>query len=238
MIPLRDLNPSRTKPVLTWGLIAFSALVYLYELSLGDIRLREVIERFGVIPDVLLHAGHPGSFITPFTSMFLHGGFLHLLGNMWFLYLFGDNVEDNFGRARFILFYFLCGLAAALLQVVIEPNSALPMIGASGAIAGVLAAYVVLYPRARVLTLVPIFVFIQFIELPAVFFIVAWFLWQLLAGITSLGNLGMGQGGVAFFAHIGGFVMGLVLVRVFRRKPNDTHGFRGPSNVYRTQRGI
>ncbi len=231
MIPLRDLNPSRTTPVLTWALIAINVLCFLFELSLGTGGMHELIERFGVVPDALTSGDSPGSYVTPLTSMFLHGGFLHLIGNMWFLYLFGDNIEDNFGRVRFIIFYLACGGAAAAMQVAIDPHAEIPMVGASGAIAGVLGAYMTLYPRARVVTLVPIFIFLQFIELPAVFFIAVWFLWQLLSGLTSLGMASLNQGGVAFFAHVGGFVAGLALVWLFRRTPNETHGWRGPPNV-------
>lgn len=233
MIPLRDLNPSRTRPVLTWTLIAINVAIYLFELGVGPMGMRMVIERFGVVPSVLASGEAPGAYVTLITSMFLHGGFMHLLGNMWFLYLFGDNIEDNFGRGRFLIFYVACGLAAAGMQMAVDPHSHVPMVGASGAIAGVLGAYMTLYPRARVVTLVPIVIFLQFIELPALFFIALWFAWQLLSGITSLGVASLNQGGVAFFAHVGGFVAGLILVWLFRRSPNETHGFRGPPNVRR-----
>lgn len=231
MIPLRDLNPSRTKPVVTWFLIGLNVVIFLFEKSLGAGAMRELVERFGVVPSVLISGEALGSYITPLTAMFLHGGWMHLIGNMWFLYLFGDNIEDNFGRVRYVIFYLACGAAAAAMQVAVGPHADIPMIGASGAIAGVLGAYLTLYPRARVVTLVPIFIFIQFIELPAMFFIALWFGWQLLSGLTSLGVASLNQGGVAFFAHVGGFVAGLLLVWLFRRTPNETHGWRTPPNV-------
>lgn len=228
MIPLRDLNPSGVKPVLTYALIAANIAVFLFQFSLGTAGMHGFVERFGVVPEALVYGGHWGSWVTPVTSMFMHGGFMHLLGNMWFLHIFGDNVEDNLGRARFLAFYVLCGLAAVVAQVAIQPSSDVPMVGASGAIAGVLAGYVTLYPRARVLTLIPIIIFIQFAEIPALFFIFVWFGYQLLMGFTSLGSLGESTGGVAFFAHIGGFVAGLILIRVFRRAKNWDGGFRPP----------
>jgi membrane associated rhomboid family serine protease len=168
------------------------------------------------------------TWITPLTSMFMHGGWMHIIGNMWFLWVFGDNLEDVMGRGRFIGFYLLCGLAAAVGQMLIDPGSRVPMVGASGAISGVLAGYVRLFPHARVLTLVPIFIFLQFVELPAFLFIFIWFGLQLLQGFASLGQVGTGQGGVAFFAHIGGFVAGLVLVKLFRRGKPPRSGPRRP----------
>ena len=152
--------------------------------------------------------------LTLFTSLFLHGGILHLLGNMLYLWIFGDNVEEAMGPARFLGFYVLCGIAAALAQIVIGPNSSIPMIGASGAIAGVLAAYFMLFPRARVLTLIPLFFFLRLVAVPAVFLLGFWFLWQVISGVGSFGS----SGGVAFFAHIGGFIAGLFLVFPFRQR--------------------
>ncbi|MDH3843669.1 MAG: rhomboid family intramembrane serine protease, partial [Myxococcales bacterium] len=164
--------------------------------------------------------GALGSLVTPFTSMFLHGGLLHLGSNMLFLHVFGDNVEDVLGRGRFLVFYALCGLGAAAGQVMVDTNSMVPMIGASGAISGVLAGYVMLFPHARIVTLVPIFIFIHFMEIPAGIFIVLWFVLQLVLGYLSLGILAEGgSGGVAWFAHIGGFLAGLVCIRLFYRKP-------------------
>ena len=147
----------------------------------------------------------------------MHGGWLHLISNMWFLHIFGDNVEDRIGKIRYVGFYLLCGLAAVIAQVIMDPMSQVPMVGASGAIAGVLAGYVSLFPKARILTLVPIFIFIQFVEIPAFFFIFVWFAIQLLGSQASLAHVGSGMGGVAFFAHVGGFVAGLLLMTVFRQ---------------------
>ncbi len=227
MIPIRDMNPTRRRPVVTYALIAINLVVFLGEYALGSDSMQRITYRFGVVPNMLLHSGHPGSWVTPLTSMFMHGGWLHVLGNMWFLHVFGDNVEDALGRVRYLLFYFACGLAAVAAQVAIDPYSQVPMVGASGAIAGVLAGYVMLFPRQRVLTLVPIF-FIFFVEIPAVFFIFVWFGYQLLMGFTAIGSLDRNMGGVAFFAHIGGFLAGLLLVRLLRQKANPTGGFQRP----------
>jgi membrane associated rhomboid family serine protease len=165
----------------------------------------------------------------------MHGGWLHVIGNMWFLWVFGDNVEDAMGRLRYVVFYVACGLAAVVAQVLIDPGSSVPMVGASGAIAGVLGAYVVLYPRARIVTLVPIFIILQFVELPAFVFIFVWFGLQLLSGWASLGTVGQDVGGTAFFAHIGGFVCGLALVFLLRRRD---HGRRRVIHRPRRPRGF
>ena len=232
MIPIRDNNPTRTKPIVTWVFIAVNVAVFLYQLSVGQEGGRVLVERFGVVPAYLTSGdfgsrtggGSLGSFITPFTSMFMHGGFLHLAGNMWFLHIFGDNVEDVLGRVRYVIFYLLAGLGAALAQILVGPSSTMPMVGASGAISGVLAGYVMLFPRARVVTLVPIFIFLQFMELPAFLFIFVWFGIQVLSGYVSLGAMDATGGGVAWFAHIGGFVVGLALIRILR--PRVTRGPR------------
>ena len=226
MIPLRDINPIRSRPVVTYLLIAVNTLVYAYQFSLSDDFSRELIMRWGLVPYYLTREFTANSLITPFTSMFMHGGWLHLILNMWFLHIFGDNVEDSLGRTRFLLFYLACGLAAAAAQVAVGPASMVPMVGASGAIAGVLGAYLRLFPHARVVTLIPIFFFFFVRELPAVFFIVVWFALNLLSGVGSLGVLGQQAGGVAFFAHVGGFLGGLWLLHVFGHRKNDTGGFR------------
>ena len=163
MIPLRDIIPSRTTPFVTVTLIVLNTLVFFYQLSLGP-AIEEFVLYFGLVPAAF-------SWITVFTSMFLHGGFLHFAGNMLYLWIFGDNVEDRMGHGRFLFFYLLCGVGAALAQTITDPASVIPMVGASGAIAGVMGAYFVLYPRSRILTLVPIFFFIQLIEVPAIFFL-------------------------------------------------------------------
>lgn len=211
MIPLRDLIPSRTRPIVTIGLIIVNTLVFVYQLSLGPL-VNTLVMVFGLVPADF-------SWTTVFTSMFLHGGFLHLAGNMLYLWVFGDNVEDRVGHGRFLVFYLLCGVAAALAQAAVAPHSRVPMVGASGAIAGVLGAYLVLYPRSRVLTLLPIFIFWQIVEIPAVYLLGMWFLIQLLNGVGSIavttasGNIG----GVAFWAHVAGFVAGVICIYVFRR---------------------
>jgi membrane associated rhomboid family serine protease len=211
MIPLRDVIPSRTTPFVTVLLIAANAAAFLYEQSLTDRQLDRFLMTWGLVPAAF-------SPITLVTSMFLHGSWLHFLGNMLYLWIFGDNVEDRFGHGRYVVFYLLAGAAAAFLQTVFNPASRLPMVGASGAIAGVLGAYLVMFPHSRVLTLVPIFFFIQIIEIPAVILLGLWFLLQLASGVGSLGH-GTGQdiGGVAFWAHAGGFVAGMLMVTLFRR---------------------
>ncbi len=227
MIPIRDLNRTRRTPVVTWALIAANVLIFVSSLSLGSAEAEALVMRFGVIPDVVVNGdwrlprsagGALGSWVTPATSMFLHGGLLHLGSNMLFLHVFGDNVEDVLGRGRFLLFYLLCGLGAVVGQILVDPDSMVPMIGASGAISGVLAGYVTLFPHARVVTLIPIFIFIHFMEVPAGVFIVLWFLLQLVQGYLSLGMIAEGGGGVAWFAHIGGFLAGLVCIRLLYQK--------------------
>lgn len=232
MIPLRDKNPTRTIPVLTYLLIALNVVVFLYQLGLGEAGGAAFTERFGVLPYALTVLQHPGSAVTPLTSMFMHGGWLHLIFNMWSLHIFGDNIEDALGRGRYLLFYVLCGVAAAAAQVLIDPGSTVPMIGASGAISGVLGGYLRLFPRARVDTLIPIFIFMIVRELPATVFIVLWFLIQLVGGVESLASLGDQTGGVAFFAHIGGFLAGLFLIGVLGPSRNRTGGFRSPARRY------
>ena len=211
MIPLRDVIPSRTTPVITIALIVMNALVFLYQLSLGD-GGNDFILYFGLIPAAF-------SCVAVLTSMFLHGGLLHFGANMLYLWIFGDNVEDRMGHGRFLVFYVLCGVAAALAQTAMVPDSIIPMVGASGAIAGVMGAYLVLYPRSRIVTLLPIFFFIQLVEVPAVFFLGLWFVLQFVSGVGSIASATGGEpaGGVAFWAHIAGFVAGVSGVLVFRR---------------------
>ena len=210
MIPLRDINPTQSRPVLTWSLIGLNVAIFLYQRTMpqGD---EEFVRQWGVVP-YHLTSGHLGSVSTLLTSMFLHGGWMHLIFNMWSLYIFGDNVEDRLGRVRFVVFYVLTGFAAAIAHTLIDPDSKVPMVGASGAIAGVLAAYLRMFPHARVVTLIPLFFFFFIRELPAVFFIGLWFVIQLLNGLQSLGFPASSMGGVAFFAHIGGFLAGLYLI--------------------------
>jgi membrane associated rhomboid family serine protease len=211
MIPLRDVIPSRTTPYVTITLIALNALVFLYQFLLGE-RVEEFILYFGLIPAAF-------SWMAVLTSMFVHGGLLHFGGNMLYLWIFGDNVEDRMGHGRYLVFYLLCGTAAALAQTITRPDSVIPMVGASGAIAGVTGAYFVLYPRSRIVTLLPFFFFFQVVEVPAIFFLGIWFVMQLLSGVGSIAAATAGEpsGGIAFWAHVAGFVAGLSGVLVFRR---------------------
>ncbi len=219
MIPIRDINRSGSVPVVTLTLIVVNAAVFLYEVSLGP-ALRPFVAAYGLVPaHVTLglrygEAGLPETIAPFFTSMFLHGGWWHLIGNMWFLWIFGDNVEDALGSFRFVLLYLLCGVAAGLVQCAVQPASALPTVGASGAIAGVLGAYALLFPGAKILTLVPVIFVLQLIEVPAVVMLGVWFLMQILNG--SVATLGTAAGGVAWWAHIGGFLAGLGLVLALR----------------------
>jgi membrane associated rhomboid family serine protease len=214
MIPLRDVIPSRTTPGVTVTLITLNILVYLFGLLLSDRGREAFLVGFGLVPAYF-------SLINVFTAMFVHGGLAHLGGNMLFLWIFGDNVEDRLGHVRFLAFYLLCGIAAAIAQTVLQPDSIVPMVGASGAIAGVMGAYLVLYPHSRVLMLFPFPVFL--FELPAVVFLVIWFVVQFLNGISQLPLLEQNaiSGGVAFWAHVMGFVAGLILV-VLMRRPERT----------------
>ena len=212
MIPLRDVIPSPTTPVVSIALIALNAAVFAYELWLDDRRLDEFILYYGLVPAAF-------SWVAVLTSMFLHGGLLHFGGNMLYLWIFGDNVEDRMGHGRLLVFYLLWGAAAAPAQTIMIPDSVIPMVGASGAIAGVMGAYFVLYPKSRIVTLVPIFIFIQIFEVPAIFFLGIWFLMQFLSGVGSVATATGSEpgGGVAFWAHVAGFVAGVSGVVVFRR---------------------
>jgi membrane associated rhomboid family serine protease len=211
MIPIRDVIPSRTTPFVTVTIIVLNVLVYLYQTSLGNEGATAWILTWGLTPAAF-------SWTTVATSMFLHGGLLHVAGNMLYLWIFGDNVEDRVGHGRFLVFYLLCGLAAAMAQTWIHPDSAIPMVGASGAVAGIMGAYFVLYPQSRILTFVPIF-FFQLIEVPALFFLGIWFLMQFVNGLGSLAAISQGQpgGGVAFWAHAAGFAAGAAGIYLFRR---------------------
>ena len=231
MIPLRDENPTLDTSAVTLMLIAVNVATWVFLQGFGtDPALSSSVCRLGAIPGELLGTLPVGtsvemgsglacvladqpSWITPLSSMFMHGGWFHLLGNLWFLYIFGDNVEDVMGRARFLVFYLLCGLLAVAAQIASDPDSALPIIGASGAIGGVMGAYAVLYPRTRVHMLVFLGFFLTYIEVPALLMLVYWLIWQLAGALPALQGA---AGGVAFWAHVGGFVAGLVWVGVFR----------------------
>ena len=211
MIPLRDVIPSRTTPYITVAIIVLNTLAWFLELSLpGDV-LPIFLQVYGVVP-VQFHAS------TLLTSMFLHGSWIHVVGNMWYLWIFGDNVEDRVGHGRFIVFYLLCGIAAALGQILIDPESTLPTIGASGAIAGVMGGYFVLYPHSRVLTLIPLVIFWEGIELPAIILLGFWFLMQLFSAGTIAVTASTGGGGVAFMAHVAGFLCGVGGIFLFRQR--------------------
>ena len=226
MIPLHDANPTRRTPVITLAIIVACALVYGYQVLLmvngGEEALSDFITRWGVVPAELVEAFRSGAIasietLTLITSQFLHGSLVHIGGNMLFLWVFGNNIEDTFGRFRFLAFYFIGGVVAGLTQVAIDPTSMIPTIGASGAIAAILGAYLVLFPRARVTTAIFLIFFYQLIDIPAVFVLGFWFVLQLFDGLGSLGAMGAATtGGVAFFAHIGGFVFGAAIALVYR----------------------
>jgi membrane associated rhomboid family serine protease len=234
MIPYHDENETQRPAVVTLSIIAICTVTWvLYQGAGSELALAASVCNSGLIPGELtglLRAGaafemgdglacviDPGpQYSNIFSSMFLHGGWMHLIGNMWFLWLFGNNIEDSMTRPRFLIFYLACGIAAALAQVWIEPDSQIPMVGASGAISGVMGAYLVLYPRVKVFTILPLGFFITTVALPAWVMLIYWMVLQVAGGLTSIGAEG---GGVAFFAHVGGFLAGLFLIKVFA-KPN------------------
>jgi membrane associated rhomboid family serine protease len=211
MFPVSDVIPSRTVPVVTVALIVLNALVFLYQVTMSQAELLAFVASYAVVP-----AGFWAPSLV--TSQFLHAGWMHIIWNMVYLWIFGDNVEDRLGHVRYLIFYLGAGVAAGLLQVMFNPFSGVPMVGASGAIAGVMGAYFVLYPHSRVLTAVFLIIFIDLVEIPAVFFLGIWFLMQLLSGIGSLGASNAAGGGTAFWAHIGGFVVGVLIGLVLRRR--------------------
>ncbi|MBI3812070.1 MAG: rhomboid family intramembrane serine protease [Nitrospirae bacterium] len=222
MIPLHDDNPTETMPIVTVALIAACTVIFFYQLSLGPRAEEHFVYQYGAIPAVLFGqealprgmAAIPAPF-SLITSMFLHGGFMHLIGNMWYLWIFGNNIEDAMGHVRFIGFYLICGVIAAMSHALTDPGSVMPMIGASGAISGVLGAYLLLYPRARVYVLIPFGFFFWRTYVPAFLVLGFWFVLQLISGTATVGG---GGGGVAWFAHIGGFLAGMVLIGFFKRR--------------------
>jgi len=211
VIPLRDVIPSRTTPYVTISLVVVNSLVFLYQWSLGD-GANEFVFTYGLVPAYF-------SWAAVLTSMFLHGGFLHIAGNMLYLWIFGDNVEDQMGHGRFLAFYLLCGVAAALVQTLTVSDSMVPMVGASGAIAGVMGAYFILYPHSRIVSLVTLVFFWQIMEIPAIAFLGIWFLMQFLSGVGSIATATSHApgGGIAFWAHVAGFAAGAIGVWLFRR---------------------
>lgn len=230
MIPLKDSNPTVRFPIITVVFITLNILVFLYQTSLGEETIESFVGAFSLVPARLFHAGTalPGPVpagITLFTSQFLHGGLFHLIGNMLYLWIFGNNVEDAMGRTRFIVFYLLCGALASMAHALMNAQSNIPMIGASGAVSGILGAYVLLYPRARVLTLFTLGFFVRMIEVPAMVVLGFWFVFQFLNALVA-----QGAGGVAWYAHIGGFLAGSALILLFKRRNVPLWGKRS----YRT----
>jgi len=237
MIPLHDDNPTTLKPVVTIAIIALCSLVFLWQQSLPPGEAERVVYGLGFVPALLFTDAEldprlviASPEISVITSMFLHGSWMHLIGNMLYLWIFGNNVEDSMGHGRFILFYLLCGVAAAMAQALPEPGSDIPMIGASGAIGGTLGAYLLLHPHARVLVLIPLGFIMRMVRVPALLVLGLWFVLQFLQGAASTG----GQGGVAYWAHVGGFAAGAILILPFRRAGTPLLG-RG--RVFRSRRG-
>ncbi|HSR36338.1 MAG TPA: rhomboid family intramembrane serine protease [Desulfurivibrionaceae bacterium] len=227
MFPLKDDVPAERFPAVNLLLIAANVLVFLYQLTLGRDGMEAFLYDYGFIPARFLDGEGP-PLLPVVTSMFLHGNLLHILANMWMLWVFGDNVEDRMGHGRYLFFYLLCGVAAVVVQTWSSPQATVPMVGASGAIAGVLGAYFLLFPGARILTFVPIFIFFYLLEVPAIFFIGFWFFLQFLQGtMQQVATGGASQGGVAWWAHVGGFVGGVVLVRFFARNFRRWRFFAG-----------
>ncbi len=215
MFPLRDSIRTRSLPIITWVLIIVNVLVFFVELTLSTSGLNALLSRYAIIP-AHLNLANPSTWLPLFTHMFLHGGWFHLISNMWTLAIFGDNVEDRLGSFRFLLFYLLGGVAAGFLQAFLSPDRLTPALGASGAIAAVLGAYFLFYPRSRVVTLIPVFVFPWIVRVPALLYLGFWFVSQLFSGLLSLfPGSAAGQQNIAWWAHIGGFVFGLVAGLIF-----------------------
>ena len=201
VIPLRDTIPSSRVPVVNYTIIAANVAVFVHEATLGP-RVERFLFDYGLVPSEF-------TVTTLVTSMFVHAGWIHILGNMLYLYIFGDNVEDRLGHVRYAVFYLLCGAAAGATHALTAVHSGVPVVGASGAIAGVSGAYFLFFPTSRVVTILPIFLFIQIVEIPAVFFLLMWFVWQVVSGVATLGTAS--QGGVAVWAHVGGFLAGMIV---------------------------
>lgn len=220
MIPLRSSERTYSFPTITLLLIVINVIVFLFELSLPEypayvhtraLTLNNFIGAYGIVPDRFY-------FPTLLTSMFIHGGFMHIAGNMWFLWIFGKGIEDLLGHARFLVFYLACGLIAGYVHVITNPNSPVPTVGASGAIAGVMGAYLIKFPKARIVTLVPLFIFITTLDIPAAFLLLYWFVIQFFSGLGSVGYTTVSKGDVAWFAHVGGFVSGMILVTLMHTR--------------------
>ncbi len=215
MIPLRDDNPTVIFPIATISIIVLNIAIFLYEISLGP-QFSAFLNTYGAKPLYILNMtspqGHPSPYFTIFSSMFLHGGLLHVAGNMLYLWIFGNNIEEAMGHLNFIVFYIISGIIAVYIFAFMNPGSTIPMVGASGAVSGVLGAYLVLFPRAKVLTLIPLGFYMQVVRIPAVFVLGLWIAVQILNGMFS------GGGGIAWFAHIGGFLAGILLVGLFKKR--------------------
>ncbi|HQL39027.1 MAG TPA: rhomboid family intramembrane serine protease [Anaerolineaceae bacterium] len=221
MLPLRDTLRARRVPVVTWGIVILNVLVFFYELSLSPAGLEQMIRKYALLPSAL-SLQDASTWFPLLSHMFMHGGWVHFLSNMWILVIFGDNVEDRMGSFKYLVFYLVGGIAAALIQFFLTSDPTLPMVGASGAIAAVMGAYLLFFPWARVHTFIPVFIFPWFIQVPAVIFLGLWFVTQLFSGVLTLApQTASAEGGVAWWAHIGGFAFGLVMAGVFasRKKP-------------------
>jgi membrane associated rhomboid family serine protease len=223
MIPLRDMTPRRSVPVVTLFLIAVNVVVFLHQVSLPPAQAEAFVRLYGLVPAKIQlalagrHYSLADALIPLFTCMFLHGGWLHIIGNMWFLWIFGANVEERLGSLGYLLFYLVCGISSGLIQTIFSWGSHLPGIGASGAISGVLGAYIVFFPSSRILTLIPLFIIWFTWQIPAMVFIGLWFLVQFISGIGSLNDpRAAALGGVAWWAHVGGFLTGILLARIIR----------------------
>ena len=221
MLPLRDNIPSRSIPLVNWALIGLNTLVFIYQVGLKPFALHNFVNAYGLIP-ARLGPLHPSTWIPLITAVFLHGGWFHLISNMWVLFIFGDNIEDRMGHSRYLGFYLLGGILANILEAMILPKSLVPAIGASGAIAAVLGGYFLLFPRARVVTIIPLFLYPWIVEIYAFIYLGFWFISQLYSGLQSLSMPGgASMGGIAWWAHIGGFIFGMLTVHLFTRHPEN-----------------
>ena len=234
MIPLKDDNPTKGKPIVSYAILFFCVIIFLAQLSLDDIELREFTYSYGLIPSVLMGIDQLPTDLykispvgTIFTSMFMHGGWMHLIGNMLYLWIFADNIEDDLGTLNFVIFYILSGIGAAMSQVLVDVNSQIPMIGASGAIGGVLGGYLINYPNARVLVLIPFGFFSQLIKIRALYVLGFWFILQFINSAINSSD----AGGVAYAAHIGGFITGIILILFFNRKDRKKMPIKKNKNI-------
>ena len=239
MIPLKDTIPRIGFPFMTWLLIAINGIIFVFEISIPKDLLLKVFYLFGLVPAkytypkwAIIHGLPFDDYLSFLTNMFLHGGWLHIIGNMWFLYLFGSRVEEHMGHGRFLIFYLLAGIAASAAYFALDIHSTVPEFGASGAIAGVMGAYMVMFPKARILTLIPILFLPFFIQVSAFVYVGYWFLLQLVSGTLSFTSPSSSQGGVAWWAHVGGFAAGILLLPFFRKKERSYRKFY-PDETYR-----